>query len=204
MEDLRLAIRREMRGRRREISPAQSVAAGREVARWLAELEIFRHAKAVIGYLEHEGEVAMGAVLDLARDAGLTVYLPCWRDRLGVVPWHPGSPLKQVRPGLFEPEGRCVLEVESPALALVPVVAWDRSGMRLGRGAGVYDRLLALLSPASAITRVGIGYDFQEVSRIPKEPWDVLLQYIISESGVVRCSSDNAPSGSLQKGESFP
>ena len=65
------------------------------------------------------------------------------------------------------------------------MVAWDARGGRLGRGGGFYDRLFAELT--NGVTRVGLAYEFQECPEIPCEPWDVCLDYVITERRVVGC-----------------
>jgi 5-formyltetrahydrofolate cyclo-ligase len=69
---------------------------------------------------------------------------------------------------------------------VVPGVAFDRCGNRLGHGAGYYDRLLALASPSA--TLIGLAFDCQMVDSIPVEPHDVRMHYLITESGVYKVS----------------
>jgi 5-formyltetrahydrofolate cyclo-ligase len=64
--------------------------------------------------------------------------------------------------------------------ALVPGLAWDRDGRRLGRGAGYYDRLLA--SPGWRAFRCGVFFAGQEVARVPVEAWDVRLDAVVTEA----------------------
>lgn len=68
---------------------------------------------------------------------------------------------------------------------LVPVVAWDRTGGRLGRGAGFYDRFLA--AAPGTMVRIGLAFDFQRVETVPRDAWDVRLDFFVSESGVHPC-----------------
>jgi 5-formyltetrahydrofolate cyclo-ligase len=84
-----------------------------------------------------------------------------------------------------------------PAVAFLPVVAWDAPGGRLGRGGGFYDRLFTRLP--RAITRVGLAYEFQEYPDLPRDPWDVCLDYVITERRLVRCGGAGMDA-SLQKG----
>ena len=77
-----------------------------------------------------------------------------------------------------EPKGEQTYPVEEIEIIVVPGVAFDRKGRRLGRGKGFYDRLLA----SAKATKIGIGYDFQLVEDIPSEPHDVAMDIIITES----------------------
>jgi 5-formyltetrahydrofolate cyclo-ligase len=69
-------------------------------------------------------------------------------------------------------------------LAVVPGVAFDADGGRLGRGGGFYDRLLAALSPATAV--IGVCFERQVVERVPRESHDHRVQAVIAEGGRVR------------------
>lgn len=75
-----------------------------------------------------------------------------------------------------EPTGQNTVNVEEIELIVVPGVAYDLKGNRLGRGKGFYDRLLA----ETQATKVGVAYDFQIVDDIPVEPHDVSIDILIS------------------------
>ena len=75
---------------------------------------------------------------------------------------------------------------------LVPTVAFDARGHRLGMGAGYYDRAMQRRRDRSRAWRrpllVGIAFGFQEVAAIEPQPWDVALDMIVTERGVLRCA----------------
>ncbi|MDE6309444.1 MAG: 5-formyltetrahydrofolate cyclo-ligase [Muribaculaceae bacterium] len=81
-----------------------------------------------------------------------------------------------------EPDGDNVYDPAEIEMVIVPAIAYDSMGNRVGRGKGFYDRLLADL-PA---TKVGIGYDFQLVDAIDAEPHDVKVDIVITESRYIR------------------
>lgn len=76
-----------------------------------------------------------------------------------------------------EPQGNDVHPVEEIEVIVVPGVAFDRRGMRLGRGKGFYDRLLQTTNA----TKIGVGYEFQLVDELPSEPHDVAMDIIMTE-----------------------
>ncbi|MDE5811432.1 MAG: 5-formyltetrahydrofolate cyclo-ligase, partial [Muribaculaceae bacterium] len=76
-----------------------------------------------------------------------------------------------------EPTGSDTVDISGIELIIVPSVAFDRNGNRLGRGKGFYDRLLATTSA----TKIGVGYDFQLVDEIETEPHDIPLDIIITD-----------------------
>ena len=76
-----------------------------------------------------------------------------------------------------EPQGNETHPVEEIEVIIVPGVAFDRKGHRLGRGKGFYDRLLQ----NAKATKIGVGYEFQLVDDLPTEPHDVKMNMIITE-----------------------
>ncbi len=74
-----------------------------------------------------------------------------------------------------------------PDLLFVPLAAYDRSGNRLGYGAGYYDRTLAKLRAAKAITAVGVAYDIQEMQAIPTDATDEKLDYVLTDHEWIIC-----------------
>lgn len=95
--------------------------------------------------------------------------------------WAPGQALRPGPMGTSEPAEGAAL---TPDWLLVPLLAFDRTGRRLGYGGGYYDRTLAALPGAKAI---GIAYAGQEMPEVPAGPQDVRLPLIATEAGVIRC-----------------
>ena len=93
--------------------------------------------------------------------------------------------LAPTRWGLREPEPAAAREadIRDFDMVLVPGLAFDPGGGRLGRGGGFYDRLLAERGPRSVV--VGIGFDFQRVPELPRAPHDALMNYVCTEEGVL-------------------
>ncbi len=104
--------------------------------------------------------------------------------------WHRCNPLdpqmlKKGKYGILEPYPECPeLSAGEVDLILVPAVACDRSGYRLGYGGGYYDRLLA--TPGwSVLPTMGIVFEQHLLDRLPTEPWDLPLQAICTETGIL-------------------
>lgn len=81
-----------------------------------------------------------------------------------------------------EPQGSDSVNADELELIVVPAVAYDRKGMRLGRGKGFYDRFLA----TTHATKVGVGYDFQLFDELPSEPHDVPMDIVITQRTTIR------------------
>lgn len=93
--------------------------------------------------------------------------------------WRPGMALEREHFGTMRPTG----EVAVPDWLLVPLLAFDRAGRRLGYGGGYYDRTLAALPRAVA---VGVGWAAQEMAQVPAGPLDIRLHAIATEREVIR------------------
>lgn len=98
--------------------------------------------------------------------------------------WTPSSSMIAGRFGTSHPEG----EIEVPDLVLVPFLAFDRSGYRLGYGGGYYDRTLAALN----VPAIGFGFAGQQIDAVPTGPYDIPLKTIVTEYGVLQ--TDNPKS----------
>ncbi len=98
--------------------------------------------------------------------------------------WTPDAVLRPGRFGTLYPDGPVLL----PGIVFVPLLAWDRCLNRLGYGGGYYDRTLATLPDAVA---VGIGFASQEVAAVPVGPYDVPLDAMVTEHGLVTAEGQN-------------
>ena len=121
-------------------------------------------------------------LLELAA-RGHTLALPATPPRgqpLVFHGWRPGEKLIEERFGTFRPEGPVIV----PDYLLVPLLAFDRAGHRLGYGAGYYDRTLAALPGRR---KIGCAFAAQEVPEVPAGPHDVAMDAIATEAGVIFC-----------------
>lgn len=100
--------------------------------------------------------------------------------------WAPDAPVRPGRYGIVEPAESQPAVV--PALLLVPLLAFDRAGHRLGYGAGYYDRTLEGLRAAGPVLAVGVGFAAQEVDAVPHGPYDRRLDWIVTEREAFRVS----------------
>jgi 5-formyltetrahydrofolate cyclo-ligase len=94
--------------------------------------------------------------------------------------WSPGAELVRGSFGILEPSAEAAGVI--PDTLLVPLAAFDRSGHRIGYGAGHYDRTFAQLRDLKAITAVGVAFAVQEIEAVPALPHDVALDYVLTET----------------------
>ena len=186
-------IRERMRARRRGVSAAWAAARSAAVCRKVTGLPEFAEARSVGCYLAMRGEVVLDGVLAACRRAGKRVCVPAWRRRAGryeFVWLGPRAKIREGRWGVPEPvRGRPARRGELD-LAVVPGVAFDRQGNRLGHGGGYYDDLLTRYGgprpDGRRMRRMGVGFDFQIVDALPVTRRDVRMDAVISERRIIR------------------
>lgn len=188
MSDLK-ALRQSMKARRAALGAAQRARAGDAVAEHLFALPAVRRARRIAGYWAFAGELPLHAVHARVR-APQQYFLPRLGNdrRLRFAQWQPDGELVPNRYGIPEPDialERC-LEAEALDVILLPLLAFDAAGHRLGTGAGWYDRTLHAHVDGKPLL-IGIGYGFQQVESIAAAPWDVPMHWIVTETGVIRC-----------------
>lgn len=182
------ALRRQLRAARRQIGRAERRAAATTLSRRLATLQAFQRANRIAAYWPTDGEIDPLPALARAHAAGKVCYLPVLcplRDgHLHFAPWWPGAPMVPNRFGIPEPHcpRRLWLAPRMLDVVLLPLVGFDASGNRLGMGGGYYDRSFAfLLRHAWRRPRlIGVGYEQQSVTRLPRRNWDVPLDVVLT------------------------
>lgn len=191
------SLRARMRALRSALDHRQRNRAALSLQRTLRKHPLFQKAKTIAGYVPRAGELDPLPLLRQACNLGKKVYLPVLQDReLRFAPYQPGATAMRVnRYGIPEPRTRLCKHVGAGAidLMLVPLVAFDTRGGRLGMGGGYYDRTLAFKRRRhvnSPPILIGLGYSFQKVDRVPVEPWDVPLAGVATER---RVSIVNSP-----------
>ena len=102
--------------------------------------------------------------------------------------WREGEPLAETKWGIREPLPDAPELL--PDIVLVPLLAFDRRGRRLGYGGGFYDRTLARLRRIKPVTTIGIAYDELEVDAVPHCDYDEPLDWVLAPSGPIRCGTD--------------
>lgn len=182
------ALRRELLAARRSRSAEDRVRAGRALREMLFELPECQMAGTVAAYLSFGTEPDTGGIVYALWKRGSYVLAP----RLlpdGDVDWACYEGLDELRPAprggqepLAEPRG--VDAVRRADLVLVPALAVDRGGVRLGRGGGSYDRVLARLHPATLT--IALCYDGETPERLPHEPHDRRVRAVLTPKGGLR------------------
>jgi 5-formyltetrahydrofolate cyclo-ligase len=183
LREQKATLRAAMRQTLRSISPEAQATASAAICERLARLPVWQNARAVLLFAPTAGEPDVWPLLQVALDSGKHVALPRYladaaRYEAALIT-DPARDLVQGRFGIREPAPLCkVSELKQLDLVLVPALAFDGHGRRLGRGKGFYDRLLAEVSG----TTCGVAFDQQLVPVLPVEPHDVRLNCILTPS----------------------
>ena len=172
---------------RRTRETADPAARSAEVCRALEEWGGL--AGVVLAFLPLPDEIDLRSVFSMPGARFAVTRTP----PTGPLTIHPvGSELETHRLGFSQPvEGADTIPYAAVDVALVPGLAFDRSGRRLGRGAGYYDALLSRLR--AEVPRVGVAVDALVVEELPVDPWDAAMTHLATESGVRPVSSPRAP-----------
>lgn len=175
-------IRKNINNMRRMLSTEEKLKAADNVFAQLEQTAAFMLADHILMYHSLPDEVYTHAFLHkwgkrkkfyLPRVNGVNLeILPYDEQRLELGSFH-----------IEEPTGENTVNADDIELIIVPAVAFDRKGGRLGRGKGFYDRLLA----DTKATTIGIGYDFQLIENVPVEKHDIPMNMVVTQTSVILC-----------------
>ena len=143
---------------------------------------LFAGVSVVGGYCPLGSEISPQPAMEEARAVGAIVAFPCFANPAKPFRFLAGDPLEPGPFGIMQPARRH--PPVQPDLVLVPLIAIDGSGTRLGRGKGHYDRALVSLKKSGA-RLIGVGWNLQRLAdTIPADPWDVPLHAFASPDGL--------------------
>ncbi|MBB4041129.1 5-formyltetrahydrofolate cyclo-ligase [Microvirga flocculans] len=182
---LKEQLRQEALARRDGLDKGFREEAARVIAARVLGLSDLRDATPVGGYWPIRSEVDSRPLMEALRERGQDVALSqILHPHLSWRLWRPGDVLVKGGFGVREP-GPDAPEV-FPKSLIVPLVAFDRRGGRIGYGKGHFDRAIAALEEQHPVLTVGLAYAVQEVEEVPVEPHDRLLDIIVTETELIR------------------
>lgn len=193
----KIALRSALRVRRRDLGAAFRAQAAQQVWAHLFAAPVFASAAGVHCYLSWRDELDTKGILERCLALGKRVFVPlsgAGADRLAMAPWTPQTPMRTSAKGPPEPQhpGSAIEQASAVDLVLVPGLAFDSAGHRLGYGGGWYDQFLAALLRARPLRPprlLGLGFAAQRMAAIPAEAHDILLDGLITEEGLLPCVS---------------
>jgi 5-formyltetrahydrofolate cyclo-ligase len=179
------ALRHAALAQRERAAEAAGPKASLTIARRLLGDFVFMKGAIIAGYAAMRGEADPFPLMAALANQGHALCLPQTRaKRLVFRSWKPGDPLVVGRLNILEPDDNA--RERRPDLLLVPLLAFDSRGHRLGYGAGYYDRYLREARSKRTIIAIGIAYAGQEVPELPDEDTDEVLDAVVTELGVRR------------------
>jgi 5-formyltetrahydrofolate cyclo-ligase len=178
-------LRLEAFERRNALEKAWRQQASRAIADQVLALPELRDLQPVGGYWPIRSEVDPRPILrGLVKRGQIAALSQILHPHLSWREWRPGDVLVKGGFGVREP-GPDAPEVFPKAL-LVPLVAFDRRGGRIGYGKGHFDRAIAVLEDQHPVLTIGLAYAVQEIDRVPVEPHDRMLDVVITEAELIR------------------
>jgi len=185
IESLKSQIRRDAVARRDALPAAERAAAAATIA--ARPLPVAVPPDAIVsGFSPLKSEINPVPLMRVFADAGARLALPVVAGRgkpLVMRAWNFGEPLVSGVWGIREPPKEAP-EV-FPDILIVPMLAFDRTGHRIGYGAGYYDMTIARLRGMKPVIALGIAYAAQEIAEIPTTPRDARLDFVLTEREII-------------------
>jgi len=184
--NLKTRLRAEAAALRQQVSLSKGVLAAQALSsRGLAPILAMPNSQIIGGYYPLRDELNPLPLLHALHEEGSVIGLPVIHPgpALTFRTWTPGEPLKRGWFGLSEPAADYPEVI--PAIVLVPLLAFDCSGNRLGYGAGYYDAALRHLRLHGPVFAIGLAFDEQQFQEIPREPQDEPLDMILTPSRII-------------------
>jgi 5-formyltetrahydrofolate cyclo-ligase len=183
MHDLKASLRSQIREKLKMLPPIRRMADSSLARRRLEQQPIWKESQTILFFAPLPDEPDLWPSLTVALTAGKHVYLPRFEGKTNSYTAcqikTPKTDLRLGQFGIREPTDSCPqTPLNRLDLILVPGVAFDLHGRRLGRGKGFYDQLLATVRGKTC----GVAFDEQIVDEVPVEPHDVLLNCILTPS----------------------
>ena len=179
-----------LRARRRGLSRGQQRRAAQRLAARAQRQPWYIKARSLAMYMAADGEIDPQVLMHCALAQGKRVYLPQLRagNRLGFGEYRAGMRLRRNRFGIPEPLFCRQVSLLALDVVLLPLVAFDRNGNRLGMGGGFYDRTFArwrrtYISRANVPRLIGLAHALQQAENLASQSWDVPLGGVLTDAG---------------------
>lgn len=191
---LKTTLRKQICQERGQLPLALQQEASAQINQQLLTLTAIINAKQVALYSATSGEANPFELHKTLLAQHKTCLLPIVKQHgLAFLKFHADEKLIKSRLGILEPpENNPEVAIEKIDVVLLPLVGFDATGNRLGRGAGHYDRALQFLQDKTIKKPylIGIGYEFQRINKLPTDAWDISLQLVVTEKQIYHCHKE--------------
>ena len=184
-------IRKAMTEKRESLSKESVQQKSHAIHQRLIEMSVWKNAMHLMVYLDFRNEVKTTSLIRSFLQQGKHVYIPVTNPKdysLTVSELkNPELDLRVANFGLLEPKEEALRPTDPKKLDLVivPGIAFDRDGYRIGFGAGYYDRFLPKLREDTVL--ISLVFDFQLLPQVPRESHDIAVDWIVAESELIQC-----------------
>ena len=179
--DDKQALRRALRAQRKAIDPQDKQAWDAAICRAIITHPGFQQTQAILGFVPIGTEPNIKPALEEALRLGKALYLPCCDAATSEMTFRRVQSLSELVPGAHgipePPRSNCQLSIVNCQLCIVPGLAFDASGFRLGYGGGYYDRFLASFKGNT----LGVCYAIMRQAALPRETHDLAVDFVITE-----------------------
>jgi 5-formyltetrahydrofolate cyclo-ligase len=190
--DLKKQLRQQMRIARKSLNAEQRSIAGRSLLTHLQSIDQFNDANSIALYLTSDGEIDPIHVIEYCWALGKQVFLPVLdpdkHNQLLFINYLKDTPMCLNKYKISEPAApyQNTLDANQLDLVLLPLVAFDDSGSRMGMGGGYYDRSFAFKTQTLAATPhlIGLAHQLQKVDQLAVESWDIPLAAIVTDKQI--------------------
>lgn len=187
------SLRKTLRSARRSLSTPYRQQAAKQALRYALSSGLLLKGHRWGFYLPLGEEFDALPLVNQALNMGKHCYLPVTANReaqpLKFAELDGKHGLTHNRYGIIEPHSRKLMNVRSLDVLILPLVGFDQHGQRLGMGGGYYDATLAYLNTRKRWRRpylIGLAFECQQAAAIPAERWDIRLDAVLTENGLMR------------------
>lgn len=186
-------LRRRILHLREQQSPREVETKSLKITETLTQLPEYRKARVIASYVDKGNEVQTRPLIRKALASRKKVLVPIVNKERRNLDFSEIKSLDELVPGAFDipepkPDLRRLTDLETMEVVLVPGIAWDFDGYRVGWGKGYFDTVLKRLPDKSLA--VGLAFDLQVVDRVPRAQFDLPVDMVVTETKVVRSHHD--------------
>lgn len=180
-------VRVQMVDKRALLHAEERMAASVSIVDQIAKSDVFQGADSYCAFVPTREEVQIRELTDLAVRNGCAVHFPAFDADSRIYrfrAWDPATPLRAGRWNILEPQGEAFSVPAGKVCIIVPGLAFDRKGWRVGYGGGYFDRMLRETRSlaGSHATAIGVAYAFQIIEGVPHDAQDEPVDFVVTES----------------------
>lgn len=182
---MKATVRKEILNERKAMSKEDVQNLSSKIQEYLLEWNFYKKSKGIMAYMDFRNEVKTDKIINSSLENRKTLVLPkSIKETITILPCivKSADDLELGTYGIMEPNDKNIADINTIDMVLVPGVAFDKDGYRLGYGAGYYDRFLQEYKGI----KVGLCFELQRVDDVYRDEHDISMDYLITERGIIR------------------